>query len=234
MKEFVKWLGVNEKIAKVAVWLLIIMVFLIVLNTSLECLGFPNYAITYDNIVKLNPNKLIDTLTIILLSLLNFYSVVLLVFGLKETKKTFKYALLYIILNWIVKIIFGYMVMQVFIILFDIVFCYLYSGKKPKYILYAIISYIVVVLLQGVWYVSKARFINYSKLNYTTRSILSLDYYIIIILIILVKEIYLKKRGEIKCQKYQDVSYGLENSKKKTNLQKKSQRKSQKQSNKNK
>ena len=28
MKDFIKWLGVNEKIAKVAVWLLIIMVTL--------------------------------------------------------------------------------------------------------------------------------------------------------------------------------------------------------------
>ena len=27
MKDFIKWLGVNEKVAKVAVWMLIIMVF---------------------------------------------------------------------------------------------------------------------------------------------------------------------------------------------------------------
>ena len=28
MKDFIKWLGVNEKVAKVAVWMLIFMVFL--------------------------------------------------------------------------------------------------------------------------------------------------------------------------------------------------------------
>ena len=49
MKDFVKWLGVNEKIAKVVVWLLIIMVMLILTNTMLESLGFPYYKITYDS-----------------------------------------------------------------------------------------------------------------------------------------------------------------------------------------
>ena len=59
MKDFIKWLGVNEKIAKIAVWLLIIMVFLIVLNTALASLGFPNYQLTYDNLIKVNKNNLL-------------------------------------------------------------------------------------------------------------------------------------------------------------------------------
>ena len=47
MKDFVKWLGVNEKVAKAIVWLLIIMVTLIIFNMGLESLGFPYYKITY-------------------------------------------------------------------------------------------------------------------------------------------------------------------------------------------
>ena len=58
MKDFIKWLGVNEKIAKVAVWLLIIMVFLIMTNAMLESIGFPNYQLTYANIINININKI--------------------------------------------------------------------------------------------------------------------------------------------------------------------------------
>ena len=86
--------------------------------------------------------------------------------------------------------------MQIFIIVFDIVFCYLYSGKKAKYILYTIAAYIVTTIVQSVWYNFKMKFISYPNLNYTTRTLLSLDYYIIMAVIILVKEIYLKKRGK--------------------------------------
>ena len=60
MKDFVKWLGVNEKVAKVVVWLLIIMVMLILTNTMLESLGFPFYKITYQNIRKINIAKHMD------------------------------------------------------------------------------------------------------------------------------------------------------------------------------
>ena len=60
MKDFIKWLGVNEKIAKVAVWMLIFMVALIIVNTALESLGFPHYAITYDNLKQININKITE------------------------------------------------------------------------------------------------------------------------------------------------------------------------------
>ena len=43
---------------------------------------------------------------------------------------------------------------------------------------------------------AKARFIDYNSINDPTKSILSLDYFIIMAVIILVKEVYLKKRGE--------------------------------------
>ena len=72
MKDFIKWLGVNEKIAKVAVWLLIIMVTLIIVNTALASLGFPNYQITYDNIKNISTNVILDTLSRILVCFLNF------------------------------------------------------------------------------------------------------------------------------------------------------------------
>ena len=63
MKEFVKWLGVNEKIAKIAVWMLLFMVFLILFNTLLDSLGLPFYKVTVENlsnILKRNDIKKSD------------------------------------------------------------------------------------------------------------------------------------------------------------------------------
>ena len=196
MKDFVKWLGVNEKVAKAVVWLLIIMVTLIVFNTGLESLGFPFYKITYQNIRKINIVKHMDIIMMYIVALLNFYSIVLLVFRVKEAKGIFKYALLYLILNAILSLFFSKAVMQIFVIGFILVFCYYYSGKNWKYILYGLIGIIVNVIVQGIAYSYKVRFIDYTKLNNFTKGILSLDYFIIMIIIILVKEIYLKKRSE--------------------------------------
>lgn len=196
MKDFIKWLGVNEKIAKVVVWLMIIMVMLIITNTMLESVGFPHYAITYENLVKIKFNLVAEYLVNWLLIILDFYAIVLLVFRIKDIKKIFKYAMLYLMLNVVLSLIVPHAIMQVFIILYVIMFCYFYSNKNKKYILYSILSVIAVILIQGVWYLSKARFIDYSTLNDVTKSILLLDYFIIIGIIILVKEIYLKKRGE--------------------------------------
>lgn len=196
MKEFFKWLGVNEKIAKLVVWLLIIMVFLIVFNTGLESLGFPNYKITYENLITIDKKLSIEVISTIIICILNFYSVALLVFKLENYKKIFKYAVLYMIFNWIISYLLGYIAVQIFIIIYCIVFCYLYSNKNKKYILYGIISYITNVLTEGIMYYFKLSFIDVTKISRATRALLSIDYFIIIAVIILVKEIYLKKRGE--------------------------------------
>ena len=196
MKDFVKWLGVNEKIAKVVVWLLIIMVMLILTNTMLESIGFPYYKITYQNIRKINMDKYLDTIMLYIMSFINFYSTVLLVFRVKEAKNIFKYSLLYIVMNTILSQFFSPIIMHIFIATWIIVFCYYYSGKNKKYILYAILSLIINTVVQGIAYSYKVRFINYNQLNDFTKSLLSIDYFIIIFVIILVKEIYLKKRSE--------------------------------------
>lgn len=220
MKDFIKWLGVNDKVAKVAVWLLIIMVFLIVTNTMLGSLGLPNYQITYDNLVKIDINRITSIIIEFLISLLNFYTIVLLVFRIKEAKKIFKYGVLYILLNVIIYKIFGYAILQVYIAVYCIAFCYLFSNKRIKYALYAIISLIFSALVQGVWYSIKGSLIDYSSLNSIAITALSIDYFIIMALIILVKEIYLKKRGEKKWETL-DAGSGLVNSKKKETLPKK-------------
>lgn len=224
MKDFIKWLGVNEKIAKLAVWMLIIMVFLIIFNTGLESLGFPHYQITYKNLVKINPNKLLDIIMSCAICILNFYTMILLVFRVKEAKRIFKYSLIYMILNWLVNILFNYAILQIFIFVYCIIFCYYYSKRNWKYSIYFIGSYVFTIIIQGVWYLAKARFIDYTAISSVTKSLLSLDYFIIMGLIILVKEIYLKKRGEIKWEMDQDVSYGSANSKTKENSLKKSQK----------
>lgn len=196
MKDFIKWLGVNEKIAKVAVWLLIIMVFLILTNTMLESLGFPNYQITYDNLVKIGSNKIQEILLSWVITIMNFYSTILLVFRVEKIKEISKYALLYLIILLIITPLTNYVVSQIFIFLYMLVFCYLYSSKNWRYILYGFCSIFLNTITQFICYYCKISIIDISAINQTTRIVLSLDYFIIMTIIILVKEIYLKKRGE--------------------------------------
>ncbi|MGM9879057.1 MAG: hypothetical protein ACI31R_03440 [Bacilli bacterium] len=196
MKDFIKWLGVNEKIAKVAVWLLIIMVTLIIVNTALASLGFPNYQITYDNIKNISTNVILDTLSRILVCFLNFYSILLIIFRVKEIKRLFKYSIIYVLFNIIITQLFGYIGVQAFIILFFIVFSYMYSNKNKKYLIYSLGALALNVLIEGVAYTYKLSLIDITSISILTRSLLSLDYFIIMGIIILVKEIYMKKRGE--------------------------------------
>ena len=53
MKEFTKWLGINDKLAKIIIWILIAMIMLIIINAALKSVGFPECQITYDNIKNL-------------------------------------------------------------------------------------------------------------------------------------------------------------------------------------
>ncbi len=130
------------------------------------------------------------------MAVLNFLSIVLLVFRLKDFKRIFKYSILYLIMNVLINMLFNYTILQVFIISFTIVFCYLFSGKKWKYALYAIISILINFILQYIMYVYKLQFIDYNSVGSLGRLALSLDYYIVLAFIIVVKEIYLKRRGE--------------------------------------
>ena len=125
MKDFIKWLGVNEKIAKVVVWLLIIMVILILTNTMLESIGFPHYAITYDNLRELKSTKALNYITSWITAILNFYAILLLVFRTKEARKLLKYAIVYLLINIIITTIFNTAIAQLFIIIFVILLCYL-------------------------------------------------------------------------------------------------------------
>lgn len=201
MKDFIKWLGVNEKIAKVAVWMLIFMVMLILTNTMLESIGFPHYAITYENLVRIDSKKYLDYIINWIVIVLNFYSIVFLVFRITEYKKTIKYLIIYFILNILVHNIFNDGILQIFIFIFMIIFSYLFSNYNKKYILYIMFSLLINTLIQGITYLYKLKFIDYSTLNYFTKTILFTDYFIIMAIIILVKEIYIKKRGEINGRK---------------------------------
>lgn len=196
MKDFVKWLGVNEKIAKVVVWLLIIMVTLIIVNTALNSMGLPHYAITYKNLIKINSTTLTETIANCITCIMGYYAIILLIFRVSETKKLLKYALIYLISNWVITTLFGEIVVQVYMFLFFILFPYFYSKKNKKYLIYGFLSYFLNIIIQGIAYMYKAKFLNFATLDYVTRNIISLDYFIIIGMIIIVKEVYLKKRGE--------------------------------------
>ena len=196
MRDFIKWLGVDEKIAKVAVWALIIMVLLIIFNTFLDSIGVPYYKLSAENLSKINTNMIIEYVCAYIMSFLNFMSVVLLVFRVKETKKILKYAILYLAINAIIAETFNYTIAEVLITLIMIIFCYLYSGRKLKYVLYAIVSILINFIIQYITYIYKIQFIDYASLNAMQKLIVSIDYYILLTLIIAVKEIYLKRRGE--------------------------------------
>lgn len=129
MKDFIKWLGVNEKVAKVAVWMLIIMVFLIVTNTMLESVGFPHYAITYDNIINIDVNKVVSIALSFIVATLNFYTVMLLIFRIKDAKRMFKWIPIYLALNYIINNTLGYIALQIFIIIFVLYFVIYFQIK---------------------------------------------------------------------------------------------------------
>ena len=83
----------------------------------------------------------------------------------------------------------------IFTIIYVLSFCYFYSNKNKKYILYGIASFVVNTVIQGIWYSIKIKTLDYSSLNELTKMVLYLDYFIIMAMVILVKELYLKKRG---------------------------------------
>ncbi len=198
MKDFINWLRNNEKIGKVIVCLFIITIGLIILNITLESLGLPHYKITNENLININSKEIYDTAIKCIMCILNFYTVVLLVFRVRETKSIFKWSLLYMILDWIINDFIGYVAVQIYIIVYILVFCYLYSHRNKKYIIYGLFSWIINVAIQGLTYVYKMSLINISDFSRITRFIISIDFFIIMIIIILLKEIYIKKRGEKK------------------------------------
>ena len=196
MKDFCKWLGVSEKFAKVIVWVFIIMSMLIVLNVAFESIGLPYYKLTVENLSKIDYPKVFECLLTWLLTLLNFYAMIFLVFPIKDFDKIFKYSILYLILNIIVFNLFGNGALQIFIVLFIIIFSYLYSNKNKKYILYGVISCIVSMFAQYICYLYKARFIEFASLDALNRFLTSLDYVLLMFIIILVKDIIIKNKNK--------------------------------------
>lgn len=194
MKEFLKWLGVNEKVAKVVIWLAVIMGFLIMTNALLDSLGLPYYKITVDNLVKIKTHKVFEYLISWIIGLFNFYTIIFLVFRIKEFKKIFPYSILYLFGNFLVSETIGIIASQIYILIFVLGFCYFYSGKRAKYILYGMISLIFNTFVQYIWYTYKLSSLNVSDINETTKIILGIDLIIIMTIIIIVKEIYLKQR----------------------------------------
>ena len=123
MKDFLKWLGVNEKVAKIVVWIFIAIIMLILTNTLLESVGLPYYKITVDNLNKIASSpKIISYILSGIVNILNFYSIVLIVFRVKNIKKMIIPAILCPILTGIVNILTNYIVSQIFIFIYTIGF----------------------------------------------------------------------------------------------------------------
>lgn len=195
MKEFCKWLGVDEKIARVVVWLAIFMGMLIIVNTALESVGLPFYRITTENLSHINYGVVVERICQSVITLLNFYATVFLVFKVKEFKKIFPYSILYLALNYLIGSI-GYIYIQIFIPVFLIIFCYFYSNKKIKIALFSIGSLIFNAIIQYLSYLYKMRFISFSTTTAFDQLLMSIDYFIIMFAVIWIKEIYIKNKKE--------------------------------------
>ena len=196
MKDFIEWLGVNEKIAKLVVWIFIIFVMLITTNAMLDSIGFPHYQLTYENLKQVDMKKIPDFVVSIIFTFFNFYTIALLVFRIKDARKIIKYSILYLLLNGLFTKLLGSGMTQVFIAIYMLWFAYIFSNKKYKYVLYTLGSLILNAIIQGITYIYKVQFIDYSRVSNLTKLLLFTDYFIIMGIIILVKEIYLKKRSE--------------------------------------
>ena len=196
MKDFINWLRNNDKIGKVVIWLFIITIGLIIINTALTSLGLPHYVISTNNVNHIKFNKVIEEIVSCIISILNFYSIILLVFSVKKYKKIGKYALLYLISITIVNYITNYAITQIYIICYILLFCYLFSGKQKKYIAYGMVAVFINAVVQYIYSIFKFKLIDASSLSDTEKIIIGFDYFIIMAIIILVKEFYLKKRGE--------------------------------------
>ena len=194
MKEFCKWLGVSEKFAKLVICLFVVMAFLIVTNSMLESVGLPYYKLTIENLSKIDYPKVFEYIFAWIITLLDFYTVIFLIFPIKDFENIFKYSILYLILNIIVFNLFGNGVLQIFILSFMIMYGYLYSNKNKKYILYGIIGYILSLMVQYICYLYKIRFIDFTTINTLNKMLVSLDYVLLMFIIILVKEIIIKNK----------------------------------------
>lgn len=128
---------------------------------------------------------------------LNFYSVIFVVFPVREFGKLFKWSLLYWILNILVLHFTDYIILQVFIFAYILLLCYLYSRRNLKYIIYALGAYVLNIVVQYICYLYKIRFIDFAVLNRATRLLLSIDFFIIIGIVIMIKEIYIKRKEKL-------------------------------------
>ena len=197
MKEFLKWLGVNEKIAKLVVWLLFIMIFLIIFNTTLESLGLPFYKLTIENLSKIKLNNLLNKICALIVSLLNFYSIVFLVVRTKEFNKILPYSIVYIFAIVLIGQLFPYAINQLIIPIMICVILFLISNKNKKYILNGLWSLFISSIVQYMClYLFKVKYIANTSIEGLNYIITSLDYFIVMFFIILVKEVYLKYKKE--------------------------------------
>ena len=82
----------------------------------------------------------------------------------------------------------------IYIPIFICLFCYLYSNKNWKYLLYGLGAYVFNVLIQYILYLYKLRFVEITNTDYFIRFITSFDFLIVVFVIILIKEIIKKNK----------------------------------------
>ena len=194
MKDFCKWLGVSEKFAKVVVWIFIIMSMLIIFNSAFESMGLPYYKLTIENLSKVDLGSLFETFIGWVMVLLSFYAVIFMVIPVRDFMKVFKYSILYLILNICITLLTNAVVAQIFVILAPCIFAYYYFNKSWKYVGCMIGSTVLNFVIQFISYTYKIKFIDFTNINNFNRFLVSLDYFIMMFIIILVKEVIIKNK----------------------------------------
>lgn len=194
MKEFCKWLGVSEKTAKIVVWIFILMSMLIIFNSAFESMGLPYYKLTVENLSKLDLGNLFETFIGWCMVLLSFYAVIFMVIPVRNFIKVFKYSILYLILNICITLLTNAVVAQIFVILAPCIFAYYYFNKSWKYVGCMIGSIVLNFVIQFISYTYKIKFIDFTNISNFNRFLVSLDYFIMMFIIILVKEVVIKNK----------------------------------------
>lgn len=195
MKDFIKWLGVNEKVAKLAIWLLIFMITLIIINSCLESIGMPYYKVTIENLSKIKTNSLINYLCNLILSITNFTLTILLAVRTRRIKELIPYILIYAVISTIVVGYTGYGVTQILIFAFTMYTIIKFSEKPIKGIYKGLIAIVINTIVQYICcYAFKFKYMEITKIEGLNYLLTSLDSFLILLVMIIVKELYLYKR----------------------------------------
>ena len=142
-------------------------------------------------------NDFFNYICALIVSLLNFYSIVFLVIRIKEFKKILPYSVIYIVILAIINNKIPAGVEQLLVPCLNCCLLYFIANKNKRYILYGVLSMVINIVVQYLcYYLFKVKYLNAISIKGLNYLLSSIDYFIVMFFIILVKEVYLKYKKE--------------------------------------